>query len=60
MAELIHEMPLSDITKNLTIELKITGMWRFRLGIWLLTKSVQFAAWVGQFNVNVDTEVKHG
>jgi hypothetical protein len=50
------EVPLSDLTKGLTLQLVLTGVWRMRFRLWLGTKLLRLAAAV--IGCKVEVEVK--
>ena len=39
-------IPIQKVMKSSTIRLKVTGMRRFRFGLWLLAKHARVTRWI--------------
>ncbi len=48
------KMPLSKVTRDLTVHITLTGRRRFAFGMWLLRRALRVAAWIGGFNISID------
>ena len=47
---------MSDLAKDLTVDVYITGMKTFQIRMWIAIKLIQLAAWVLPASVNVHVE----
>jgi hypothetical protein len=50
------EFSMSDLAKDLTVDVYITGMKTFQIRMWIAIKLIQLAAWVLPASVNVHVE----
>jgi len=50
-------IPADDLVKSIQLQIKLTGMWKFKLRLWLSIQIIKIAAKVGGFKgVEVNTD----
>lgn len=48
------DVPMSDVTRNMTIQLTVSGLRTFKVRLWLCCQIIRFGAWVGGFGFIVE------
>lgn len=56
MASMNMNLPLSRVTKDLTIHVAITGLAVFKLRLWIAGRLLYLAAWILQCGIKIDIE----
>lgn len=54
MADLHTTVPMSAVTKNITLQVTTTGVQTFRARLWLAIKVLKLAAWIAGVGIVID------
>ncbi len=54
---LVHPINMSDITRKVNITVRIKGLPRFHLRMWIMRKMFEIACGIGEVNGQITTEI---
>jgi hypothetical protein len=56
MAELTAKIPISKVTKEVTMQVRVTGFRSFKFRLWIATLLIRLAAFVAGMGIEVNLE----
>ena len=55
MADLNARVPMTRITRDITMNIEVTGVRVWRVRMWLAVKIMRLAAWVAGVGIKIET-----